>query len=61
MTKVDRNKSLDKKLKLVEDSREIKREYYHLASKEYYVFTLDKNSIKDINYFIKKKLIFIKK
>ena len=60
--KVQRSKSLDQSLKLVKNRKEITKVYYHLGINDYYyVYHLDKYSIVDIDFFINKKLIFVKK
>lgn len=61
MITVKRTKALDKTMVLVKSTREIKDYYYHLATNnQHYKFKLNKYSIKDVDKFIKKNLIFIK-
>lgn len=61
MITLKRSKALDKTMVLVKSSKQIKDYYYHLATNDqYYKFKLDEYSVKDIDKFIKKNLIFIK-
>lgn len=58
---VKRTKTLDSTLTKVKNSKEIVNKYYHLGNDQnYYTFTINEHSIKHINHFIKRSLIFIK-
>ena len=61
MQKVKRSKNLDTSLRLVTNKNQITKFYYHLGNDQvYYIHQLDEYSIKDIDKFIAKKLIYVK-
>ena len=61
MQKVKRSKNLDTSLTLVTNKNQITKLYYHLGNDQvYYIHQLDEYSIKDIDKFIRQKLIFVK-
>ena len=54
-------KKLLDQLKLVTNKEQISLRYYHLATNGlFYIYELDQYSKKDIDSFIKKKVIFVK-
>jgi len=61
MRVIKKTKKLEIELKLVNDSSDILENYFHLGvDNNYYVFKLNEYSVKHINYFINKKLIYVK-
>jgi len=62
MQKVKRSKNLDTSLILATNKNQINDNYYHLGNDHvYYIHQLDEYSIKHIDKFIAKKLIYVKK
>ncbi len=62
MQKVKRSKNLDTSLILATNKNQINDNYYHLGNDQvYYIHQLDEYSIKHIDKFIEKRLIYVKK